>query len=74
MGSAGLAGLVEPPAVLVYRVDGPVVADGGGIDDLFDLVVEDQDLAVEVDGEDGVRDLEVEVLDDDDAQLLALEA
>src|SRR3546814_12195512 len=58
---------VQPPVRLVYRVDRLVVVDAAGMDDLLDLVVQDQRLAVDIDDKHGVRDLEVEVLQDDKA-------
>src|SRR5579885_306140 len=61
-------GLVQPPMRFVDRVVGPVVLDRLGAHDLTDLVVEDKDLVAHIDGEDGMGDAQVQVLDDDDAK------
>jgi hypothetical protein len=59
---------------LVDRVDRLVVPDRACLDHLLDLVVEDEDAAFVVDREHCVADLEVQVLDDDDPERIALVA
>ena len=58
---------VPPPMLFVDRIDRLVVPDFAAIGDDLDLVVEDHDAVLVIDRQDGVADLEVEVLDRDDA-------
>src|SRR5260221_9752280 len=67
-------GLVKPPGRFVDRVEWLVVPDAVGADDLARLIVENHDRAVDIDGENGVRHPEIEILDDDDPEILRIPA
>ena len=66
--------LMYPPFRLVDRIDGFVVGNATGADDLLDLVVEDQCLAIKIDNQNSVGNFEVKVLHDDDAHIFLVKS
>ena len=53
---------MQPPILLIDRADGFVVAKSAGMDDLLDLIVWNQRLAVQVDNQNSMQNFQIEVL------------
>ena len=60
---------MAPPDFGIDGKDRLIVLDAFGLDNPFDLIVEDVMLAIENDHQDGMTDLQVEVLDRHHAHL-----
>ncbi|MEC7648361.1 MAG: hypothetical protein VX900_08465, partial [Pseudomonadota bacterium] len=53
---------MQPPILLIDRADGFVVAKSAGMDDLLDLIVWNQRLAVQLDNQNSMQNFQIEVL------------